>query len=317
MRILITGGLGYVGGRVANYLKQKAPNADIFLTTRKDDGNFPQWTKIFTVLQMDLLNQKSIDRCLNESRPGLIIHFAALNEIDSAKNPELALEINVGGIYKLLDAAHKKAVERFIYFSTFHVYGDTPDSIITEQTPTRPFHPYAITHRAAEDFVRFFQHYYGIKSLIFRLSNAYGYPMDREVNRWTLVFNDLCKQAVTTGKIILKSSGKQHRDFIALNDVARAVHHFVFVRPELWADGLYNLGGERSLSIQEAVKLVSQVYKKQYDKQIKEIKADDKDTARTLSPVRYSIEKLKATGFKLKGDMAYEIKKTLSLCEEF
>lgn len=318
MNILITGGLGYIGGRVATYLKEKEPGTKIFLTTRNKNRKSPAWTKKFTVLQMDLLDEHSIANCFKDKKIDIVVHLAALNEIDSMEYPELALDVNTRGTYKLLDAACREGIKKFIYFSTFHVYGETSRSIITEETTTRPFHPYAITHRAAEDFVNYFKHYHGMKALIFRLSNGYGYPMGKEVNRWTLVFNDLCKQAVTTGKIILKSSGKQYRDFISLNDVVRAVYHFVFLEPDKWGDGLYNLGGGRTMSILEVAQKISDVYRSKYKKKMIEIKAKPDDSSSMIQkPVKYSIEKLLGTGFTLKGDILFEIEKTMELCEEF
>lgn len=318
MNILITGGLGYIGGRVANYLKEKAPDSRIFLTTRNKDRKLPLWADKFTVLQMDLLDENSIVDCLKDKDINVIIHLAAFNEIDSMKNPALALEVNTQGTYKLLNVASRKKIDRFVYFSTFHVYGETSGSVITEETPTRPFHPYAITHRAAEDLVTFFNHYHKTKTLILRLSNGYGYPMDRDINRWTLVFNDLCRQAVTSCRIVLKSSGKQHRDFISLHDVARAIEHFLFAVPDKWGDGLYNLGGNCSMSILDAAEKISDVYKTKYNKNILEIKTvQDGSGLITPKPVKYSIDKITKTGFTLKGDMISEIERTMDVCEGF
>ena len=318
MNILITGGLGYIGGRIASYLKEKEPDSRIFLTTRNKNRKLPSWADDFTVLQMDLLNENSIADCLKDKDINVIIHLAALNEIDSMKNLALALEVNTQGTYKLLKIASRKKIDRFVYFSTFHVYGETSSSVITEETPTRPFHPYAITHRAAEDIVTFFNHYHKMKTLILRLSNGYGYPVDRDINRWTLVFNDLCRQAVTSGRIVLKSSGKQHRDFISLHDVARAVEHFLFAVPDKWGDGLYNLGGDCSISILDAAKKISDVYRKKYKKEILEIKTRQNDTGSILPKlVKYSIEKIVKTGFTLKGDMISEIERTMDVCEGF
>lgn len=318
MNILITGGLGYIGGRVANYLKEKDPDTPIFLTTRDKNKVLPSWTDKFTVLQMDVLDENSIADCLEDSGINVIIHLAAINEIDSMKNPELALEVNTQGTYKLLSVANEKKINRFVYFSTFHVYGEISVSIITEETPTRPFHPYAITHRAAEDVVKFFNHYYKMKTLIFRLSNGYGYPMDTKINRWTLVFNDLCRQAVTSGRIVLKSSGKQHRDFISLHNVAGAVHHFLFVAPDKWGDGLYNLGGNCSMSILDVANKISDVYRTKYKKEILEIKTGQ-DNIASITPesVKYSVEKIAETGFTLKDNIISEIERTMHVCEEF
>lgn len=318
MNILITGGLGYIGGRVANYLKEKEPDTHIFLTTRDKNKVLPSWTDKFTVLQMDVIDDDSIANCLKNKHIDVVIHLAALNEIDSMKDPESALEVNTQGTYKLLNMIKANNVDRFIYFSTFHVYGETTSSIITEETPTRPFHPYAITHRAAEDFVTFFNHYHKMKTLIFRLSNGYGYPMDTEINRWTLVFNDLCRQAVTSGRIVLKSSGKQHRDFISLHDVAGAVHHFLFVAPNKWGDGLYNLGGNCSMSILDVANKISDVYRTKYKKEILAIKTEQgNNDLITPKAVKYNIDKIAKTGFALKGDMISEIERTMNVCEGF
>ena len=318
MNILITGGLGYIGGRVASYLKEKEPDTKIFLTTRDKNRKLPSWAREFMIIQMDLLNENSIADCLKGKDINIIIHLAALNEIESMNCPELALEINTKGTYKLLRLANLNNINKFIYFSTFHVYGETLNTTITEETLTRPFHPYAITHRSAEDFVNYFKRYKNMETVIFRLSNGYGYPLDISINRWTLVFNDLCKQAVTSGRIVLKSSGRQHRDFISLHDVARAVYHFLFAVPDKWSDGLYNLGGDCSMSILDVAKKISDVYKTRYKKNILEIKTgQDNSGSITPRPVEYSIEKITKTGFALKGDMISEIERTMHVCEGF
>lgn len=316
--ILITGGLGYIGGRIADYLRKKEPNVDIFLTTRNKNKRLPEWTREFTVLQMNLLDEKSTERSLNSANIDAIVHLAALNEIESIKNPELALEVNTRGTYKLLSTAISCDIDKFIYFSTFHVYGETSNLVISEKTPTRPFHPYAITHRTAEDFVTFFSHYYNMRTLIFRLSNAYGYPMDKEVDRWTLVFNDLCKQAVTKGRITLKSSGKQYRDFISLYDVARAVHHFIFLRPDNWGDGLYNLGGNCAMAVLEVAREIAKIYSGKYEKRKLKIETESgNNDSKWTKPFAYNIEKIMETGFRLKGNMEEEITRTMAVCEEF
>ncbi len=316
--ILITGGLGYIGGRIASFIKEKKPDINIFLTTRNKNKELPSWTNHFTTLQMNLFEEESINNCLKDKNIETIIHLAAVNEIDSMDEPELAIEVNTKGTYKLLKIAEKNNVNRFIYFSTFHVYGELTDSIITENTITRPVHPYAITHLAAENFVNYFRNYKSINTLIFRLSNAYGYPMDIKINRWTLVCNDLCREAVTTREIILKTSGKQYRNFISLHDVSRAVFHFIYDIPGEWGDGIYNLGGNYSIPILELARKIADVYKMKYKKEISEIKINSETGNKTIfKPINYCIEKLMKTGFTFTDDMIPEIEKTMNLCEEF
>jgi len=112
--------------------------------------------------------------------------------------------------------------------------------------------------------------------------------------------------------------GKQHRDFISLYDVARAVCHFLFTVPVRWGDGLYNLGGNCSMSILDVANKISDVYKTKYKKEKLEIKTGQNDSGSiTLEPVKYSIEKIAKTGFTLKGDMISEIERTMDVCEGF
>jgi UDP-glucose 4-epimerase len=142
--------------------------------------------------------------------------------------------------------------------------------------------------------------------------------MNIDVNRWTLVFNDLCRQAVTSGTIVLRSSGQQHRDFISLHDVARAVHHFLSTVPDKWGDGLYNLGGNCSMSILDVAKKISKVYEKKYNKSILQIETGKNDNDSISSqPVKYSVEKIEQAGFALKDDMIAEIESTMHMCEGF
>lgn len=312
--ILITGGLGYIGGRIADYIGRKSPDAEVILSTSRKDYSTPDWAKSMKIRYINLLDRATIEKSLDGVET--VIHLAALNEIDSMKNIEMAMNVNVIGTFNLISEMRKKDIDKFVYFSTIHVYGDIYNKYINEDSPTRPFHPYATTHRAAEDIVNYFKHYDNIKALIFRLSNGMGYPMDGEVNRWTLVFNDLCRQAIASGRIVLKTSGRQHRDFITLYDVCRAVHHFLYTIPDEWGDGLYNLGGECSMSIMDSANLVANVYRKRYRKNISSIeKADSKDDNQQ-NPINYDINKLKQKGFVLKGDMKYEIEETLKVCEE-
>ena len=314
LKILITGGLGYIGGRVADFLKRNHPESTIVLGTSREITEIPDWAKPFQIVRLNILDQASIKKAVANDFKA-IIHLAALNEHDSFNDIKSAWETNALGTQSLLSVASEKQIPKFIYFSTFHVYGNCSE-IITEESPTNPHHPYAATHRAAEDMVRFFQYYRKMNTLILRLSNGFGCPMDLDVNRWTLVFNDLCRQAMTTGEMILKSSGKQHRDFISLHDVAAAVEHFLFSIPDKWEDGLYNLGGNCSLTISDVAKKIASVYEKKYGKPIS-IKILGKDNGETHYPVQYNIDKLKKTGFQLTGNMEREIEQTLSLCENF
>ena len=302
-----------MGGRIADDLKRNRPDIPVVLGSYRKYSTPPEWARGFEIVPFSLEDPESIDRALEGVSD--VIHLAALDEKAMLSNPEWAWRVKALGSHRLLSACHRLGVSRFVYFSTFHVYGPKAEGVVSEASPARASHPYAATHRATEDMVRFFSDYHGMQATTFRLSNGYGYAMDSDINRWNLVFNDICRQAVLTKKIVLNSNGMQSRDFIALGDVARAVRHFLFNIPDNWGDGLYNLGGECSLSILSAAQRVAEVYEKIYREPILSIEANKEDKTPVKEAVVYDIGKLKETGFMLEGDMDHEIEKTLKLCE--
>jgi UDP-glucose 4-epimerase len=127
-----------------------------------------------------------------------------------------------------------------------------------------------------------------------------------------LVVNDLCRQAITTKKLLLRSSGLQRRDFITLQDVNRAVHHFLGLPVEKCADGLFNLGGECSLRIIDMVELIAERCNVLFGYKPEVIRQTQHQEV--TNDLIYSIEKLKVTGFKIRGDIKTEVDDTLIFC---
>jgi UDP-glucose 4-epimerase len=138
--ILLTGGLGYVGGRVAERLSRDPKNTISVTSRDPKTADLPEWLSSQRCIKLDILNDKDIKKvCKNTD---VIVHFAALNEIDSALEPQKALLINGLGTLKLVKAAVAAGVRRFIYFSTAHIYRSPLEGSISETTLPRPVHPY-------------------------------------------------------------------------------------------------------------------------------------------------------------------------------
>jgi UDP-glucose 4-epimerase len=310
--ILVTGGLGYVGGRIATTLAKNSSN-NVFLTTRSDNISSPQWLPQAKVISLDILSDEDcLKACQNIDT---VIHLAALNEIDSGKDPQQALLVTGLGSLKLLQAAQTAKVKRFIYFSTAHVYKAPLIGTINETLVPRPAHPYAITHKTAEDFVLSAGDSSSLDTLVFRLSNGFGAPTHGNVNRWTLVANDLCRQAVVNGKLVLKSSGLQKRDFITLEDVGRATEHFLNSSVD-WDDGLFNLGGENPFSIIDMAEIIQERCQKVLGLRPEILKPEPNPGEKSFF-LDYQIDKLKNTGFSLYKNINEEIDGTLKICQEY
>lgn len=309
--VLITGGLGYVGGRVAKYLAEHTPYR-LTLGTRRSVTLPPPWLRHGRLLTLDVTNDAHVAAACEGV--AAIVHLSAVNEIESARNPELALHVNSLGSLKMLRAAIRAGVKRFIYFSTAHVYGSPLAGVITEESVPRPLHPYAITHRAAEDFVLAANDSNELTGIVLRLSNSLGAPERPEVQRWTLLVNDLCHQAVTSGRLVLRSSGLQRRDFIALSDVARAVEHFIALPTERCGNGLFNLGGEEALRVIDVVETIAARCQIVLGRR-PVIERSQPALGEEALALEYRIAKLKGTGFRLEGKIVREIDATLAFCQ--
>jgi UDP-glucose 4-epimerase len=308
--ILVTGALGYLGGRIAQHLAQSG-EAPLRLTTRRQGAQRPAWCTDMAVVTVD--DKADLDALCDGV--SAIVHLAGANEHLSAADPERALADTTAASLRLLAAAERQGVGRFVYLSTAHVYGAPLQGRIDESCLPRPTHPYAITHRAAEDFVLAAHHRGAIAGAVLRLSNALGAPADPLIDRWTLIGNDLCRQAVAAGQLTLHTAGLQQRDFIALSDVCRAVGHVLDLPAAKLGDGLYNVGGERSRAIIEIAEMVAARSERilGHRPTIERPAPADDETAPMLD---YRIDKLKATGFALAGSLEDEIDGTLILCRE-
>ena len=310
-RVLITGGFGYLGGRIAVELADN-PAWIVRLGSRKAQAA-PSWLPQAETAALDVLEAGSLAAAMAGVQA--VVHLAAMNENECIVDPGRAVLINTLGTLNALQAAINAGVGQFIYFSTAHVYGAPLVGNITEQTLPRPIHPYAITHHAAEDFIMAAHDQKKITAVVVRLSNGFGAPTHPEVDRWTLLVNDLCRQAVQTRKLVLRSSGLQQRDFITLTDVGRAVRHLLGLSQVDCGDGLFNLGGDSSLSVWDMVQKIAQRCQLILG-YLPGIERPEPRTDERVDSLSYHSGKLQKTGFMLRSNLDEEIDRTLLVCAQ-
>lgn len=254
MRVLITGGLGFVGGRIAAHLAQAG--CSIVLGSRKAIDP-PAWLPQAEVAQVHWEDETAIERSCKGV--DMVIQAAGMNAQDCAADPVAALAFNGVATGRLVAAASRAGVQRFIYLSTAHVYASPLVGTITEETCPRNLHPYATSHLAGEHAVLAASNRGEIQSIVLRLSNAFGAPMHKYVNCWTLLVNDLCRQAVQTGKLVLHSSGQQQRDFIGMTEVCHVVEQLVIGNGDkFYQSGILNVGAGVSESLLGMTKMIQQ-----------------------------------------------------------
>lgn len=309
MKLLITGGFGYLGARLAQHFASQE-GYDVVLGSQTSRQS-PEWLPQARVKQIPWGSSDGLE----EACTGIdaIIQAAGVNARDCATNPVGAFEFNAVGTGRLLHAAIRQKVKRFIYISTAHVYGSPLMGRITEDTCPISLHPYATSHRAGEDLVRHAHQSGQIKGVVVRLSNAFGVPSHKDANCWMLLVNDLCRQLIQTRKLVLQSSGLQSRDFIAMQGVARAMEHLLKSPATAIGNGLFNLGGGRSLTVLEMAELIAERGRIGFGIDAK-ITRPEPSKDEKISPLIFDISKLQQTGFKLIDNINLEIDNTLRLC---
>lgn len=296
-----------MGGRVAQCLHHAGHS--IILGTRKAYTP-PDWLPQAEVAQIYWHDAAALERSCRGV--DAVLHAAGMNARDCAADPVAALEFNGLATARLLAAAMRAGVQRFIYLSTAHVYASPLVGTITENTCPRNLHPYATSHLAGEYAVLAAGQRGQIQGIVLRLSNAFGAPVWKDADCWTLLVNDLCRQAVVTGRLQLHTGGTQVRDFITLEDVSRAVLHVLQVEPTRLGDGLFNLGGDAAVSVFSMTEQVVARWNAMTGKDLPIIRPE---TSGPLpEPLDYSCDKLKATGFSLTSQVHQEIDATLGLC---
>jgi len=305
--ILVTGACGYLGGRICQSISSRKNLALIGTSRRQRPRNWCTGE----YFQFDLGSQlHEIDGLLNGV--DTVVHLAALDAAGSARDTVQALNVNTGASMRLAKAAAAAGVKRFIYMSTAHVYGFPLMGLVDERTATRPANVYAITHRAAEDFILASSDTHEMHRVVLRLSNGIGPPASPDIVQWDRIGNALCLQAVQSDRLRLTTSGEQWLNFIGLSDVVAAVLHFADVSAELIGDGLFNLGGPVSLRVIDVAKLVAEQAHALFGNHLQILRPD----GTTSDPLWYSTEKIKATGFRTTATLAAEIRATLTFCAE-
>jgi len=313
MRILVTGGFGFLGGRLIQYLLRNK-EYHVFAGTRKkiEPDSLPPFFRGVNVVTTVWSSAEQLESVCNDV--DLIIHLAAMDAHESLKDPVGALEMNAVSTVRLLEAAVKNKVKRFIYLSTANIYGSHMTGEIDEDHIAKPTHPYATSHKAAEDVVWAANRLEKIEGIILRLSNSFGTPAQKEANCWNLLIPELCKQAVLNNALVLRSHGLQKRDFIPISDACRAIGHFINLPKELLHDGIFNVGGEYSPSVWEIACKVQKRFKDLFHKDVEIIRPpigpNDRD-----EPLRYKIDLLRKTGFELTSSIDNEIDELLRFCK--
>ncbi|RKF17820.1 NAD(P)-dependent oxidoreductase [Alginatibacterium sediminis] len=250
MKVLVCGATGYLGQELTNHYRSQGHDVVTLGRSPKNDIN------------LDITNF-NITKLINVLvKIDLVVHCAAINEVEIAKDIVNTYNVNVVLTRLLIEMAVKLSVSSFIYVSTFHVYG-TSCGEITEKNKMHPINDYGLTHYLSEEIVRVSCGRNGIDFLILRPTNIYGRPSDiSSFNRKSLVPFQFLEQALMTNEIVINSSGQQYRNFVSVKEVVDCLK---FVGSE----EIINCYGELNTSIEDFAHRIGGIVNEEFDKNVK------------------------------------------------
>ncbi len=227
MRLLITGGLGFIGSNFILYWLKTHPDDFIVNLDKVTYAANPASLKSikdssqYKFIKGDICDEVIVDQAMTGI--DLVIHFAAETHVDrSIDDPTLFVRTNVLGTYTLLNAALKHSIKRFHHISTDEVFGSVnrlnPKDFFTEETPYHPSSPYAASKASSDHFVRSFHHTFGLPITISNCSNNYGPFQNPEKFIPRLITNALANK-----KIPVYGTGENIRDWLYVEDHCRAI----------------------------------------------------------------------------------------------
>jgi UDP-glucose 4-epimerase len=250
MKILVTGSNGFLGSRIADYLKSNG--FLVFFGSRTVSES------VSNVVRIDYEDYPTLTKACRDI--DVVIHAAGMNALDSFMNPIRALEVNGVGSLKMAFAAKNSGVKKFIYFSTAHIYTDQFQGLIDENFIPNNLHPYATSHLAGEYGVLQNIEENGFQAVVLRLSNAFGVPTYVSSNCWRLLTNELCRQTIELGYIKLNTSGNQYRNFISITSLCNYILELLKSNIDLSNIKVANIGAE-NLTIKDMAQLIQKRYK--------------------------------------------------------
>ena len=268
MKILITGGAGFIGSAVVRHIIQNTNNEVLNLDKLTYAGNLESLKEVdqnerYQFSQTDICDRIALDELFKDFQPDAVMHLAAESHVDrSISGPADFIETNIIGTYQLLEASRyywntlaeeKKSAFRFHHISTDEVYGDLEgtEDLFLETTPYAPSSPYSASKASSDHLVRAWHRTYGLPIVLTNCSNNYGPYHFPEKLIPLVILNALAGKSLP-----VYGNGAQIRDWLYVEDHARALYK---VMTEAKVGETYNIGGHNEQKNIDVVKSICEL----------------------------------------------------------
>ncbi|MCD6369431.1 MAG: GDP-mannose 4,6-dehydratase [Thermoproteales archaeon] len=250
MKVIVTGGAGFIGHHVALHLLRKGYEVTVIdnLSRSKPENVENLRKEGIEPVKKDIL-AKDLPKVFSDLSPDAVVHAAALISVDeSMRKPLLYHKVNSTGTLNVLRACVKAGCTQIVYLSSAAVYGNPVNLPIDECHPLNPLSPYGASKLSGELYVRVYEAY-GLKSTVLRLFNVYGPGQSREYAGVIMRFIERVKKGLPP---IIFGDGKQTRDFIYVDDVVSAVELALKKR----VSGVFNIATGQPVTILGLAKII-------------------------------------------------------------
>ena len=243
MRIMVTGGAGFIGSHIVDLLI--AEGCGVVVVDNLSTGRRENVHPAATLVEMDITDPALL--AIFERYPfDAVVHQAAQPSVSrSVAEPLFDGRVNILGTINLLECCRRRGVKRFVFASSAAVYGEPEQAPLPETAATRPLSPYGLAKLTAEGYLRLYHSLFGLETVTLRYANVYGPRQDAHGEAGVVsIFVD---KILANEQPLIHGDGGQTRDFVYVADIARA--NVLACQAAELAAGVYNVGSGVSTSI--------------------------------------------------------------------
>jgi len=303
MKILITGGAGFIGSHLAEKLVNLG--YDVTVLDNLSTGNKKNLASILdnvTFVEGDIRDYDLLQRI---SKVDYVFHEAALPSVQrSIKDPKSTVEVNINGTLNVLLAARNNHVKKVIFASSSSVYGEQKDKKKLETMIPNPLSPYAVTKLTGEHLCKVFSHVYNLPTVCLRYFNVFG-PRQNPDSEYSAVIPKFIKLILQDKRPTVFGDGKQSRDFTYVDNVVNA--NLLAMKSDIQHGEIINIACGKSYNLLQLIEIINKSLNKNIEPIFTEARPGD---------IKYSLADIgkakKLLGYTPQVDFVEGLKRTIS-----